>query len=75
MDLTYLWIDSFCIVQNDREDWQLESAKIASIYENSTMTIAATKSSESTQGCFTELDPKFRDYELPSLHSKGKLDH
>ncbi|KAF2434655.1 HET-domain-containing protein, partial [Tothia fuscella] len=37
----YLWIDSLCIVQDDVEDWQIQSAQMASIYHNSTLTVAA----------------------------------
>jgi hypothetical protein len=41
LGLQYLWIDSLCIVQDDAVDWQVESSKMAVIYENSYITIAA----------------------------------
>src|SRR4051794_22873221 len=50
----YLWIDSLCIVQDDKEDWQQESAKMADIYENAALTIAASDSADSHKGCFRD---------------------
>ncbi|PSN71501.1 HET-domain-containing protein [Corynespora cassiicola Philippines] len=37
----YLWIDSLCIIQDDPKDWESESAKMASVYANAQLTIAA----------------------------------
>jgi hypothetical protein len=48
----YIWIDSLCIIQEDENDWQRESAKMASIYESSILTIAATRASDGTKGIF-----------------------
>lgn len=36
----YLWIDCYCIIQGDQEDWQIECAKMHSTFENSILTIA-----------------------------------
>jgi hypothetical protein len=49
----YLWVDSLCIIQNDHQDWELESKNMASIYQNSILTIAAGKSKDGDGGCFT----------------------
>ncbi|PQE03115.1 heterokaryon incompatibility protein [Rutstroemia sp. NJR-2017a BVV2] len=48
LGLRYLWIDSLCIIQDDKDDWQFESAKMANIYLGSCVTIAATASFDST---------------------------
>ena len=50
--ISYLWIDSLCIIQNDRSDWERESANMAKIYEGGFITIAATASSSAAGGCF-----------------------
>lgn len=50
--IRYLWIDSLCIIQDDEKDWLHESAKMADIYLGSTLTIAATGSTDSSGGCF-----------------------
>ncbi|PSS18829.1 hypothetical protein M430DRAFT_101556, partial [Amorphotheca resinae ATCC 22711] len=47
LNIRYLWIDSLCIIQDDADDWEIESAKMASIYQNAYLTIAATASASS----------------------------
>ncbi|KAM0812142.1 putative Heterokaryon incompatibility domain-containing protein [Seiridium cardinale] len=56
LGLRYIWIDSLCIIQNSTEDWEIESAKMAGIYQNSFITVAATSSSDFRGGCFQESD-------------------
>lgn len=60
--LRYIWIDSLCILQDDEEDWLKESAKMSYIYSNAYLTIAATRSSGDSGGCYsagTESDKDF----------------
>lgn len=52
LGIRYLWVDSLCIVQDDKLDWQRESAQMASIYAKAALTIAANASQDSTGGCF-----------------------
>ncbi|RDW68597.1 hypothetical protein BP5796_09254 [Coleophoma crateriformis] len=52
LGVRYLWIDSLCIIQDDKLDWKRESARMASIYSNSFINIAATGASDSSSGCF-----------------------
>ncbi|KAJ4299158.1 hypothetical protein N0V90_004402 [Kalmusia sp. IMI 367209] len=40
LGLSYIWIDSLCIVQDDPDDWQREAARMASIYQNAFLTLA-----------------------------------
>jgi hypothetical protein len=54
----YIWIDSLCICQDDGEDWQRESAKMATVYSNSYLTIAATSAKDSFVGCFAARPPR-----------------
>ncbi|KAK2597333.1 hypothetical protein QQS21_006029 [Conoideocrella luteorostrata] len=42
LGLQYLWIDTFCIVQDDPQDWAIESARMGDIYEHAEINIAAT---------------------------------
>jgi hypothetical protein len=52
LNIRYLWIDSLCIIQDDRTDWETESAKMSSIYRLSTITIAAAATADNQGGCF-----------------------
>ncbi|KAK3690542.1 heterokaryon incompatibility protein-domain-containing protein [Podospora appendiculata] len=48
MGVKYLWIDSLCIVQDDRDDWLREAGQMANIYANCFLTIAATRAKSNT---------------------------
>lgn len=52
LGIQYLWIDSLCIIQDDKEDWERESARMGDIYEQAFATIAATGSPGPNVGCF-----------------------
>ncbi|KAE9379674.1 HET-domain-containing protein, partial [Stipitochalara longipes BDJ] len=53
LGLRYIWIDSLCIIQNSRSDWKEEAARMADIYKNAYVTIAAESSKDSHEGMFT----------------------
>lgn len=44
---SYIWIDSLCIFQDSRRDWEKESSKMGNIYRNAVLTIAAASSKSS----------------------------
>jgi hypothetical protein len=50
LGISYLWIDSLCIVQDDEEDWETESRKMESVFANAYCTIAATSAEDSRAG-------------------------
>ncbi|KAF5578859.1 heterokaryon incompatibility protein [Fusarium pseudocircinatum] len=50
LGLSHLWIDSLCIFQDDPNDWARESARMAKVYGNSTVTIAASRATNSFEG-------------------------
>lgn len=53
LGIRYIWIDSICIIQDSHEDWQIESAKMGSVYSNAHLTLAATSSSSPDEGLHT----------------------
>jgi hypothetical protein len=53
----YLWIDALCIIQDDKSDWRLESSKMAGVYLNSELNIAASVGMNSHQGIFKNKNP------------------
>ncbi|EON62451.1 hypothetical protein W97_01673 [Coniosporium apollinis CBS 100218] len=50
--LRYIWIDSLCIIQDSRQDWLTESAKMGTVYQNASIVIAASGAGEGSEGCF-----------------------
>lgn len=53
LGIRWCWVDSLCIVQDDANDWAQESAKMASIYANATLCIAATARADGDDGFLT----------------------
>ena len=54
LGLQHIWIDALCIIQDDSEDWEIESSKMASIYEGAQLTIAANTTTSLSDGLFPE---------------------
>lgn len=68
----YLWIDSLCIVQDDWRDWNIQASKMADIYSNSQVCIAA---SDTEDGNCSFLTPsgveKYKSYGIESYLGLG----
>ena len=47
----HLWIDSLCIVQDSRQDWESQAANMADVYSGAFLTLAATSSANPKYGC------------------------
>ncbi|TVY39521.1 hypothetical protein LSUB1_G003953 [Lachnellula subtilissima] len=54
LDISYIWIDSLCILQDDKEDWNRESVTMNNVYSNGMINIAASSASDGSVGCFFE---------------------
>lgn len=50
LGIRYLWIDAVCILQDSRDDWESESAKMGQIYRDAVVTIIAAASYSVTAG-------------------------
>lgn len=50
INIHYIWIDSLCILRDDRVDWEIGSSKMASIYQNSDVVLIASNATDSRGG-------------------------
>jgi hypothetical protein len=64
LGLDYLWIDAICIVQDDKEEWASEAAKMGEIYSMAHVVLAATAANSATEGF---LRPRDRLQKITSL--------
>ncbi|KAH6644484.1 heterokaryon incompatibility protein-domain-containing protein [Boeremia exigua] len=64
LDISHLWIDALCILQDSSEDWAEAAATMGNIYENAFITIAATASLDSNDGLFSDPNSPFRSRKL-----------
>jgi hypothetical protein len=58
LGIRFLWIDSMCIIQNDEEDWDVQSRLMGHIYSNAVLTIIAAVGEDSDAGLFVDRDPR-----------------
>jgi hypothetical protein len=54
LSVQYIWIDSLCIMQDDRSDWFREANRMHLVYSKSYCNFAASASADSSQGLFRE---------------------
>lgn len=52
LQISYLWVDSLCIIQDSTSDWAAEAAKMSGIYLGSLLTISLSASISAESGCF-----------------------
>lgn len=56
LGISFLWIDSLCIIQDMTEDWTRESAVMGKVYTNGLCNVAACDGAASNCSIFTERD-------------------
>ena len=49
----FLWVDALCILQGDSLDWQRESGRMHTVYQNCALMISADKARDGDGGCFS----------------------
>jgi len=70
LGLNYLWIDSLCILQDDRSDWAIHAGKMDNIFANAHFTIAAVSSSNGTVPFLGPSAPNQRcEYQSIDIHN------
>jgi hypothetical protein len=50
LDISLLWIDALCIIQDDDYDKEIEISKMAAVYRHSYVTISASRARSSEEG-------------------------
>ena len=73
LGLRFLWIDSLCIIQDSKSDWEKEAAQMADIYKNSYVTIAAESSPDSHHGILNERHSGFCSIEVPFISKRHNI--
>lgn len=78
LGLSFLWIDSLCIIQNSTKDWEEQCGKMAQFYMNAEVTLAGPAASGCNSG-FLHSRPEPRRKITLDFHGSGSggngLDH
>lgn len=65
LSIPYLWIDALCIIQDSDTDWAEQASKMAEIYGNSFITIAATAAQDPRSSLFERDPPPTEFFTIP----------
>jgi hypothetical protein len=71
LGVRYLWIDSICIIQEDKKDLRNESSLMSHVYGNSFATLAAVHAKDCSGGLYSKSGPTFETLRLPSCNIEG----
>jgi hypothetical protein len=66
----HLWIDALCIVQDSITDWDIESSKMAQVYENADFTISALDALSSRSGFLLDRAQNEAEVAMISPHER-----
>ncbi|KAF2734668.1 HET-domain-containing protein [Polyplosphaeria fusca] len=72
LGVRYLWIDSLCIVQDNREDWDHESKLMERVFSSAYVTLAATCAGGTDDG-FLKQRPKRQCVVLTKQDRNGEM--
>jgi hypothetical protein len=73
LGLRFLWIDSLCIIQDDKDDWDLQAENMGQIYQNAYLALGASHAENSTVGLFVERVENFFSVEVPYITESGEI--
>jgi hypothetical protein len=73
--IRYVWIDTFCIIQDDEKDWAEQAALMASIYSNAFLTIAAASATDCHAGLHSTSGSTQPFKKLEGCYSKDLYTH
>ncbi|OCK73316.1 HET-domain-containing protein [Lepidopterella palustris CBS 459.81] len=58
LGISYIWIDSLCIIQDSEADWRKESTLMSEVYLNALVNITASWAADDSKGCYVDRDPE-----------------
>jgi len=64
LGLSWIWIDSLCIIQDSTEDWLTEAEQMDDVYSHAYVNLAATASTNSTSGMFPKSEALWEPWVL-----------
>ncbi|OLN81982.1 Interleukin-1 receptor-associated kinase 4 [Colletotrichum chlorophyti] len=58
LGIDYIWIDTLCIIQDDKKDWENESTKMEEVFSAAYCTISAASAKSSLDGFLSDRQPR-----------------
>ncbi len=65
LDISYLWIDSLCIIQTSKADWDVQGSKMAEVYSRCFCVIAADGAQNCAEGFLRSPRRNLKSMKIP----------
>ena len=65
LDISHLWIDSLCIIQDSHEDWMTQAAQMGNIYRYGLLNISASNARTCSDGIISARTQPFKPISIP----------
>lgn len=72
LGIEWIWIDSLCIIQDSKSDWEIESAKMCDYYSNAYLNISASSSKNGTIPFLHKRDSQWQPKSFPFKCNDGQ---
>ena len=72
LDIEWIWIDSLCIIQDSKADWETESGKMCDYYSNAYLTISASSSKNGSIPFLRERSSQWQPKRFPFTCTDGQ---
>ncbi|KAK9790445.1 hypothetical protein SCARD494_08394 [Seiridium cardinale] len=69
----YVWIESLCILQDSRQDWEEAAATMASVYQNATLVLGASSARSDREGFLGPRHYNFIDCIRPRTRTQAAV--
>ncbi|KAH8654037.1 heterokaryon incompatibility protein-domain-containing protein [Tricladium varicosporioides] len=68
LSIPFLWVDSLCIIQGDKADWEIEARKMKDVYGNAYVTLCPLISRSCLEGFLRRNPPSISLTCAPEIH-------
>ncbi|KAH3907223.1 hypothetical protein HBI56_183570 [Parastagonospora nodorum] len=75
LGVRYLWIDSLCIIQDDKNDWASESEMMAKVYSSALFTLARHCDGTTSLACARHPEIVVSETISPPVYARAMLKH
>jgi hypothetical protein len=71
LQISYIWVDALCVLQDSRQDWQRESVKMKDIYKHARLVLSTDRAANTDTGFLTSRRQTGHIIQIPSSHPEA----
>jgi hypothetical protein len=71
LQVSYIWVDSLCILQDNQQDWQRESVKMRDIYKHALLVLSTDRAANTDTGFLACRRQSGHVIRIPSSHPEA----